>query len=120
AGKKKTAAFLPLVDQRAAALLNEVKAAYQLQAAQRSVAGAEPIVTAEEREAANLIVEQVGGAGGGRGAGGGGGGRAGGGAAGAGAASAGAAGAAATAGQGRRAAPAGAAPAGGGQGRGGG
>ena len=33
AGKTKTAAFLPLIDQRAAALLNEVKAAYQLQAA---------------------------------------------------------------------------------------
>ncbi len=38
-GKKKTAAFEPLIDQRAAALLDEVKAAYQLQAAQRGVAG---------------------------------------------------------------------------------
>ncbi len=32
-GRKKTAAFEPLIDQRAGALLNEVKAAYQLQAA---------------------------------------------------------------------------------------
>jgi aminopeptidase YwaD len=31
-GKQKTAAFAPLIDQRASALLNEVKAAYQLQA----------------------------------------------------------------------------------------
>jgi hypothetical protein len=85
AGKKKTSAFLPLVDQRAASLLNEVKAAFQLQAAQRGLALAEPVVTPEEREAASLIVEQVGG--GGRGA-----------------ASAPAAGAAASAGQGRGAA----------------
>jgi hypothetical protein len=68
-GKRKTAAFAPLIDQRAAALLNEVKAAYQLQAAQRGVPAAEPVMTAEEREAANLVVESV--AGGGRGGGGG-------------------------------------------------
>lgn len=81
-GKQKTAAFAPLIDQRASALLNEVKAAYQLQAAQRGVPAAEPVLTAEEREAANLVVETVaavgrggpGGAGGGRGAGAGGGG----------------------------------------------
>jgi hypothetical protein len=41
---------------------------------QRGVAPAEPVMTAEEREAANLVVESVGGAGG-RGGGGGGGGR---------------------------------------------
>ncbi len=35
AGKQKTAAFAPLIDKRAAALLDEVKAAYQLQAVQR-------------------------------------------------------------------------------------
>src|SRR5262249_1091644 len=33
AGKKNTAAFAPLIDQRATTLLNEVKSAYQLQAA---------------------------------------------------------------------------------------
>ena len=70
-GKKKTAVFEPLIDQRAAALLNEVKAAYQLEASQRSVPATEPAVTAEERAASNLIIEQVPQAG--RGAGGGGG-----------------------------------------------
>ena len=72
AGKKNTAAFAPLIDQRAAALLNEVKAGYQLQAAQRRLPAAEPVMTPEEREAANLVVEQV--SGGQRGGGGGGGG----------------------------------------------
>jgi hypothetical protein len=71
AGKKRTATFEPLIDQRAAALLNEVKAAYQLNAMQRSVVAAEPTMTAEEKEAANLVVEQVAtagrGGGGGRG-----------------------------------------------------
>src|SRR5580658_5499012 len=71
-GKQKTAAFAPLIDQRASLLLNEVKTAYQLQAMQRGVPATEPVMTAEEREAANLVVESVGGAG--RGAGGGGGG----------------------------------------------
>jgi aminopeptidase YwaD len=79
-GKQKAAAFVPLIDQRAAALLNEVKAAYQLQAMQRGMQAPEPVMTAQEREAANLVVESVGGGGrggaggGGRGAGGGGGG----------------------------------------------
>jgi hypothetical protein len=41
-GRKKTAAFEPLIDQRAAALLNEVKAAYQLQAGQRGLQAVEP------------------------------------------------------------------------------
>jgi aminopeptidase YwaD len=110
AGKQKTAAFAPLIDKRAAALLDEVKAAYQLQAAQRGATATEPAMTAEEREAANLVVEQVAGAGGGRGGGGGAGAGRGGGA--------GAAGAA-TAGQGGRAAapaPGQAAPAGRGRG----
>ncbi len=72
-GKQKTAAFVPMIDQRASSLLNEVKAAYQLQAAQRGVPAAEPAMTAEEREAASLVVEAVPGAGrGGRGGGGGG------------------------------------------------
>jgi aminopeptidase YwaD len=79
AGQKKTASFEPLIDARAGSLLNEVKAAYQLQAAQRSATPAEPVMTAEEKEAANLIVEAVpptpgaGGPGGGFGGGGGGG-----------------------------------------------
>jgi aminopeptidase YwaD len=72
-GKPKTAAFAPLIDQRASTLLNEVKAAYQLQATQRGVPAPELVMTAEEREAANLVVESVGGGGrGGRGGGGGG------------------------------------------------
>src|SRR5262245_30107322 len=58
-GKKKTAVFVPLVDQRASSLLNEVKAAYQLQAAQRRLTATDPVLTAEEREASNLVVEQV-------------------------------------------------------------
>ncbi len=98
AGKKRTAAFEPLIDKRAAALLDEAAAVYQLQAAQRGLAPAmaqapappakgsvakmsaqpaEPTLTAEEKEAANLVVEvtpPAGGAGGGRGGGGGGGG----------------------------------------------
>jgi aminopeptidase YwaD len=73
-GKQKTSAFAPLIDQRASTLLNEVKAAYQLQATQRGVQASEPVMTAEEREAANLMVESVGGGRGGRGGGGGGGG----------------------------------------------
>jgi hypothetical protein len=81
-GKEKTATFEPMIDQRASALLNEVKAAYQLQAAQRGTQASEPVMTAEEREAANLVVESVGGRGGrggGGGGAGGGGGRGGGG-----------------------------------------
>jgi uncharacterized membrane protein YgcG len=79
-GKQKTAPFAPLIDQRAAALLNEVKAAYQLQAMQRGVPAPEPMMTEQEREAASLVVESVGGGrGGGRGGGGAGGGAGGGG-----------------------------------------
>jgi aminopeptidase YwaD len=58
-GKKKTAAFLPLIDQRANSLLNEVKAAYQLAALQRGVPATEPVMTPEEKEAANLVIEPV-------------------------------------------------------------
>ncbi|HEX3744021.1 MAG TPA: M28 family peptidase [Bryobacteraceae bacterium] len=69
-GEKKTAAFAPLLDQRAAELLNEAKTAYQLQAMQRGVPAAEPAMTAEEREASDLVVESAGrGGGGGRGGG---------------------------------------------------
>ncbi len=78
-GKQKTAPFEPLIDKRASELLNEVKAAYQLDASQRGLPATEPAMTAEEREAANILVEAVPGAGrGGRGAGGGGGGAGGG------------------------------------------
>jgi aminopeptidase YwaD len=70
-GRKKTAAFTPMVDQRATVLLSEAKAAYQLQAAQRGTAATEPIMTPEEHEAASVIVESVGGPRGGRGGAGG-------------------------------------------------
>ena len=76
AGQKKTATFEPLIDARAGSLMNEVKAAYQLQAAQRSAAPAEPVMTAEEKEASTLVIEaipQAPGAGFGGGGGGGGG-----------------------------------------------
>ncbi|HEY9449827.1 MAG TPA: hypothetical protein VIQ60_08735, partial [Gemmatimonadaceae bacterium] len=49
----------PLIDQRANVLLAEVRAAYQLQAAQRSVRTVEPVVTAAEREAAGIVVDVV-------------------------------------------------------------
>ncbi|MDB4905998.1 MAG: hypothetical protein JWO05_782 [Gemmatimonadetes bacterium] len=59
AGRKRTSAFQPLIDQRAASLLNEVKAAYQLQAMQRGAPAVEPTVSAAEKEAASLVVEVV-------------------------------------------------------------
>jgi hypothetical protein len=65
AGEKKVAAFEPLIDQRAAALLNEAQAYFKLQAEQRGVASAEPAQTALEKEASQLVVERVAGAGGG-------------------------------------------------------
>ncbi|MDB4914910.1 MAG: hypothetical protein JWM95_2554 [Gemmatimonadetes bacterium] len=77
-GKKRTAGFEPLIDQRASALMNEVKAAYQLEALQHNVPAAEPVVSADEKAAASTMVEAVppapgaGGPGGGRGGGGGG------------------------------------------------
>jgi hypothetical protein len=84
-GEKEVQAFEPLIDQRATAMINEVKAAYALQAAQRKVPANEPPMTAEAKDAASLVIECVNGssfsgcsaapgAGGGRGAGGGGGG----------------------------------------------
>jgi hypothetical protein len=69
-GEKKVAVFEPLIDRRAATLLDEVKAAYQLQAAQRGVPATEPSMTVEEREAARLVVGQAAGGGRGRGRGG--------------------------------------------------
>jgi hypothetical protein len=79
--------FEPLIDKRASALLDEAKAAFALQAAQRRAAATEPSRTAEERQASTFDIECVNGAsfsgcnpapgaGGGRGGGpGGGGGR---------------------------------------------
>jgi hypothetical protein len=58
-GKKNTATFAPLIDQRAAELLTEVKAAYQLQAMQRGVPATEPVMTADEVAASKLVVEAV-------------------------------------------------------------
>ncbi len=58
-GRKRTAAFEPLIDQRANMLLGEVRAAYQLQAAQRSVRTVEPVLSAAEREAAGIVVDVV-------------------------------------------------------------
>ncbi|NQW02532.1 MAG: M28 family peptidase [Acidobacteria bacterium] len=77
AGKAKTAVFSPLIDRRSVSLLDEVAAAYQLQASQRGMTlpanMGEPVLSVAEQEAANLVVEQVpapaGGRGGGRGRG---------------------------------------------------
>jgi hypothetical protein len=88
-GEKKVQVFEPLIDKRAAALIDEAKAAYALQAAQRRTPAAEPSMTAEERDASTLSIECVNGSsfsgcnpapgatgrGGGPGGGGGGGGR---------------------------------------------
>ena len=70
-GKTNTATFAPLIDKRAAELLDEVKAAYQLQAMQRGFPATEPVATAEEKAASMLVVQGVqrggpGGPGGGR------------------------------------------------------
>ena len=48
-GTRKASAFVPLIDQRAAGLLNETKAAYQLQAMQRGAQAPEPVITTQER-----------------------------------------------------------------------
>jgi hypothetical protein len=61
--KKKLAGFAALVEQRAAALQNEAQAFYQLAAAQKKVAAAEPPATEAMAQAAKLIPERVGGAG---------------------------------------------------------
>jgi hypothetical protein len=58
-GRKRTAAFEPLIDQRAGSLINEVKAAYRLQAMQRNVAATEPTISADERAAMALVVTPV-------------------------------------------------------------
>jgi hypothetical protein len=58
-GEKKVQVFEPLIDKRAAALLDEARAAYALQAAQRRTPAAEPSMTAEERDASTLSIECV-------------------------------------------------------------
>ena len=58
AGTNKVAAFVPLIDKRADALLSEVEATYQLAAAQRGVAATEPEWTAAEREASGVLVKR--------------------------------------------------------------
>jgi len=77
-GARRTAAFGPLIDGRAASLLAEVQATYRLQAQQRGLPATEPGLTPAEREAAALRIEVVprpaGGRGGFGGRGGGGGG----------------------------------------------
>jgi Peptidase family M28 len=68
---KRLAALEAAIDRKAAALLDEAKAAYALQAQRLNVQPVlEPAQTADEKEAAALVVESTGG--GGRGAGGGG------------------------------------------------
>jgi aminopeptidase YwaD len=57
AGSKKVAPFKPLIDRRADVLVDEAKVAYQLAAAQKGVAAPEPATSADEREAANLVVK---------------------------------------------------------------
>ena len=58
AGANKVAAFAPLIDMRAEALLAEVKATYGLLAGQHGVAAIEPELSAAEREAAGVIVKR--------------------------------------------------------------
>jgi len=56
-GLKKVAVFEPLIDARANALLNEVKAAYQMQATQRGIPASEPVIAAAEKAAAAMFIE---------------------------------------------------------------
>lgn len=70
-GEKKLAGLAALIAARADALQNEASAFYRLRAEQMKVAASEPAATVEEKEAAQLIVQRVGGTGrgGGRAAG---------------------------------------------------
>lgn len=126
AGKRRTAGFEPLIDKRAVALLEETRAVYLLQASQRGLTVPAtmmaPALSAEEQDAASLVVEAIG-APGGRGAAGGPGGAGRGatqGAGAVGAAGAGRAGAGAQGAPGAVAAPGGGGRQGGGRGRAGG
>jgi len=59
--EKRLASFETLIDQRAAALLSETRAYYELQAQLRDLAATEPKLTEAEAKAARLIVERPGG-----------------------------------------------------------
>lgn len=58
-GQKKLGGFESLVEKRAAALQSEVDAFYRLRAEQKKVAVAKIEMTAEEKEAARIVVERV-------------------------------------------------------------
>jgi hypothetical protein len=58
-GARNTEAFVPLIEQRAQPLLTEVRLAYELQARQRGMQVRDPGMTAEQREAASLVVEAI-------------------------------------------------------------
>jgi aminopeptidase YwaD len=58
-GEKQVQPFEPLIDKRAATLLEETRAAYALQATQRGVSTSEPVMTPEERDASQLLIECV-------------------------------------------------------------
>ncbi len=58
-GEKQVQPFEPLIDKRAATLLEETRAAYALQATQRGVSVSEPVMTTEERDASQLLIECV-------------------------------------------------------------
>jgi len=59
--QKRLAGIEPLVDQRAAALLNEVKAFYEIKAQQYGIQPAEPVITEVESKALRTIAERPGG-----------------------------------------------------------
>lgn len=61
-GKENTQAFVPIIEHRAAPLLEEITAAYELQAKQRGFPASDVRLTDAERGAAALVVERVEGA----------------------------------------------------------
>jgi aminopeptidase YwaD len=56
-GKRRVATFAPLIDRRADSLLSEVKATYQLAAAQHNASTTEAAPTPERRDAATMVVK---------------------------------------------------------------
>jgi len=70
--EKKLSAFDPLVEQRTTALLNEVRAFYEVETQRLNLRATEPALTPEEAQAAKTVGERIGGqqgGGGGRGGG---------------------------------------------------
>ncbi len=59
AGAKQLAVYEPLIDARAAALMNEVAATFKLAAATWKTPATEPLPTDLEKQAARLVVERV-------------------------------------------------------------